>query len=449
MEFVKGGAEKSAYPKKRSAWLGAAVLTLACLLAFADRNIINLFIIPIQRDLGFSDTEISLLIGFAFGVFNAVFGLPVARWVDGGTRKLVAATGVAVWSLATAGCGLAGNFWQMFLARVVVGAGESAVMPCGVSLIADYFPPARRGAPMGVFYGGIFVGGGGAMLIGGLIWKHIGDRLVTVPLLGAIHSWQLILMILGAFGLAVVPLLLLLREPARLDGGRLVETSGVPIGVVARYYARHARTLVGHNLGFCLQNFVLHAGSAWLPTLLVRTQGWSIAQAGATFGLLTLALGPVGSIVAGLLADRFIKAGRLDGKLLVSIIASLICCACCVTVAFKPGAGVLVLALACFTFFGTFGLPLAPGALQDIMPNAMRGQAVAIYVGVTNLIAGGLAATTVALITEHVFHDKAKLNLSFGLVGTVATLLAALLLAGTLSAYRRTVAELSQAAQAA
>lgn len=446
LEAIESGRPKAAsYPSRRTAWAGSLVLTLGCVLAFADRNIINLFIVPIQRDLGLSDTQISLLVGFAFGVFNALFGLPVARWVDSGRRKTIAAAGVAVWSVATASCGLAANFGQMFLGRVAVGAGEAAVTPCGVSMIADYFPPERRGAPMGVFYGGIFVGGGGALIVGGLIWRHLGDRLVGVPLLGMIHSWQLILIAVGAAGLLVAPLTLLIREPPRLDSGRRMEKAGVPLSVVARYYADHARTLAGHNLGFCLQNFALHAGSAWLPTLLVRTQGWSIAQAGATFGAMMLILGPAGSATAGVLADYLARKGRTDGKLLVSIGAALMCCLANAVFAFNPSSAAIVAALACSAFFGTFSLPLAPGALQEIMPNAMRGQATAVYVGVTNLIAGGLAATAVALITDFVFHDKAKLNVAFGIVGVAATLSAALILTFTLRAFRGTAADLAQA----
>ncbi|MDB5436671.1 MAG: major facilitator superfamily 1, partial [Phenylobacterium sp.] len=88
------------YPPPRVAWLACTILFLGCALAFMDRGVISLFIIPIQRDLHLSDTQISLLVGFAFAAFNALFGLPVARWIDGGPRKTIAAVGIAVWSLA-------------------------------------------------------------------------------------------------------------------------------------------------------------------------------------------------------------------------------------------------------------------------------------------------------------------------------------------------------------
>ncbi|MHB8528383.1 MAG: MFS transporter [Caulobacteraceae bacterium] len=429
------------YPTPKLAWFACVILFLGSTLAFMDRGVISLFVIPIQRDLHLSDTQISLLLGFAFAAFNALFGLPVARWIDGGPRRTIAALGIAVWSLAAASCGLAGAFWQLFLARMGLGAGEASVTPAGVSLLADYFPPRRRGLAMGLFYAGLFVGGACALIIGGMLWRALGDRLIAVPLVGALHSWQVILILVGALGLVVGPLTMMIPEPPRLEGARRAVSGSVPLSAVARYYKTHARTLFGHNVGFCLQNFALQAAAAWVPTLLVRTEGWSIARAGATIGAMTLVLGPLGTASGGTLVDALARRGRTDGKLVVSIAAAAMCALACAMVALDTAPGPVVAALGALTFFGTFSLPLAPGALQEIMPNAMRGQATAIYVAFTNLIGGGLAATTVALLTDFVFHDKAKLHASFGLVGAIVCVLAAAILTWTLRPFRITQSE--------
>jgi MFS family permease len=434
-------SEKPLYPSPKVAWFACTVLFLGCTLAFMDRAVISLFVIPIQRDLHISDTQISLLVGFAFGAFNALFGLPVARWIDGGRRRTIAAIGIAVWSVAASSCGLAAHFWQLFLGRVGVGAGEASVTPAGVSLLADFFPPSRRGVPMGLFYAGVFVGGACALILGGLLWRSLGDRQVVLPFVGPLHSWQVVLILVGALGLLVAPLTMMIPEPERLDGGRRAVTGNLPLAAVVQYYKTHARTLVGHNVGFCLQNFALHAAAAWLPTLLVRTVGWSIAKAGATVGMMTLILGPIGTATAGMLVDAVARRGRTDGKLLVSIGAAGMCALASVMIALNPTPGLIVVALGFFMFFSTFSLPLAPGALQEIMPNAMRGQATAVYVGVTNLVGGGIAATAVAVLTDFVFHDKAKLHVSFGLVGAIVCILAALTLTSTLRAFRITVGE--------
>ncbi len=156
---------------------------------------------------------------------------------------------------------------------------------------------------------------------------------------------------------------------------------------------------------------------------------------------MTLVLGPISTATAGILADALARRGRTDGKLLVSIGAAGMCALASTMIAVNPVPGLVVVALGVFMFFGNFTLPLAPGALQEIMPNAMRGQATAVYVGVTNLVGGGLAATAVALLTDFVFHDKAKLHVSFGLVGAIVCILAALTLTSTLRAFRITAIE--------
>ena len=430
------------WPSRLVAWWGCFVLTFGCILGFADRGIVNLFVIPIQRDLHLTDTQVSLVTGTAFALFNALFGLPAGRWIDGsGWRTRITALGIAAWSLATAAGGLATTFWQLFAARVAVGIGEATVTPSGVSLLADLFPPNRRGLPVGIFYGGLFVGSGGALIVGGALWHALGDHIIRVPLLGSHASWQVILMIAAIAGLVVAPLTLTVGEPPRMEGLNKGEPGGAPVREVLRFYRAHARALVGHNLGFGLYNFVLLAGSAWLPTMLVRNYDWSLAKAGTTFGGMLLVLGPTGSAVAGMLADALCRRGRADGKLLVAIGAALALFALTVAFAVPLSPAALLATLAGFAFIGCFSLPLAAGALQEVMPNAMRGQAIALYVAATNIIGGSFAGTAVALITDHIFHDRLRLNLAFSIVGTVASGLAVLTLFTTLRSYRETVAK--------
>src|SRR5579863_5080549 len=129
------------YPPSKYAWYACSILLLAYIFSFLDRTIISLLVIPIEQDLGLTDTELSLVQGFSFALFYALLGLPIARWVDSSSRRRVISWGIFFWSFATAACGLASRFWHLFLARVGVGAGEAALLPGAKSLLADYFPP--------------------------------------------------------------------------------------------------------------------------------------------------------------------------------------------------------------------------------------------------------------------------------------------------------------------
>ena len=128
------------YPASAQAWYLVFVLLLFYIFSFIDRQIISLLVEPIKRDLQVTDTQIGLLQGFAFAIFYTLFGIPIGRLADRMNRKSIIAVGVVVWSLMATLCGLAKNFWQLFLARIGVGVGEAALSPAAYSMITDAFP---------------------------------------------------------------------------------------------------------------------------------------------------------------------------------------------------------------------------------------------------------------------------------------------------------------------
>ena len=148
----------SASHSQAASWYTVAVLTLAYLFSYIDRQILSLMVGPIQRDLQLTDTQFSLLHGFAFAIFYTLLGIPIARLADRKSRRLLIAAGVAIWSVATAMGGLARNFAQLFTARIAVGVGEAALTPAAYSMLADLFPRQQLGRAIGVYSSGVFVG---------------------------------------------------------------------------------------------------------------------------------------------------------------------------------------------------------------------------------------------------------------------------------------------------
>src|SRR5574341_2011363 len=202
------------YPRARARWYVVGVLTLAYVFAYADRVILNLLVVPIRRDLGISDTQMSLLMGFGFVVFFTFFGILLGRVVDTRSRRALIAAGMVVWSLLTAGCGLARRFWHFLLLRMGVGVGEATLNPAAYSLIADYFPPDARATALGVYGTGIYLGSGLAFIGGGLVvgWASARDALVF-PVVGAVRPWQAIFFLVGLGGALAAALLATVREP--------------------------------------------------------------------------------------------------------------------------------------------------------------------------------------------------------------------------------------------
>jgi MFS family permease len=121
------------------AWYIVAMLILAYTFSFIDRQILTLLVGPIRETLKISDTQLSMLHGFAFAIFYSIMGIPIGRLVDSRKRTTIIAVGVAIWSIMTALCGISKSFFQLFLARIGVGVGEAALSPGAYSMIGDYF----------------------------------------------------------------------------------------------------------------------------------------------------------------------------------------------------------------------------------------------------------------------------------------------------------------------
>jgi MFS family permease len=430
--------DEPAYPPARFAWYVVGVLTLANVSGFVDRQILSLLVIPIRRDMGISDTQMSVLMGLSFTLFQTALGVPIGRLADSHSRRAIIAAGVAAWSLMTMVCGLAQTYRQLLLARVGVGVGEAALQAPAVSLVADYFPRARRATALSVYTLGTFLGSGLAYLVGGTIaGAALAPGRWRWPIVGELHPWQAVFFVVGAPGLLIALLFFTVREPVRR--GMAQGSSPFPLSALWRYVRANATTFSTLSLGFALSATVNYGIAAWLPTFLVRTYGWPIARAGIVQGTLTMTVGVLGVVTGGRVADRLVRRGVVDGPLRVGIIGAIGMLVFAGLYPVMPTAALAVLLLAPVNFFAAFPWGAAYAAAAETMPNPLRAQGTALYVLVINLVSGTLGATAVALVTDHVFGNDLALRYSLSIVSSTGMLLAAVMLWTGLGPYRRTV----------
>jgi MFS family permease len=461
--------EEPPYPTAARAWWAVAVLLLLYVLSFVDRQVINLMVGPIRAQFGIGDFGASLLMGFGFAVFYTFFGIPIARLADSKSRRWIIAAGLAVWSATTAACGLARTYAQLLLARMGVGVGEAALSPSAYSLIADAFPPHRRGSAMGVYSMGSYLGSGLAFLLGGYLIAFVGEsRTHVILLIGEVSSWQLVFLLVGIPGLVLVPLLATVVEPARRDVARspasgasvtrslfgmdtaaetpgeqgtsrladstIVARSGtstrsLPFRATLRHFRENAGAYLCHNLGFALLAFSGYGSGAWTPAFLQRNHGMSAAESGIALGWIMTIAGTLGIVFGGWLADRLAARGRRDATMRVGLIAALVWIPAGVLyplVSDRTAAALhfggflssvdgrsLALALMIPALF-TSGMPwgAAAAAVQEMTPSPMRAQATAVYLFVINLIGLGVGPSAVGYLTEYVFRDDAAVRYS-------------------------------------
>ena len=242
---------------------------LAMLVSFVDRQVITLLVQPIRQDLGINDTQISLLMGFAFAIFYVLMGVPIARLSDRYNRRNIIAAGIFLWSLATAACGLAKNFTHLFLARIGVGVGEATLTPAAYSMIADYFPKEKLGRALGVYSTGVYLGAGVATVAGGAAVKLISQaNPVELPLLGTVAPWQMTFMVVGLPGLLLVLVMMLsIREPARKDVNERIDSAAgaVPIREVLAFIWKNRGTFGSIFIGYAFGGMAFYRFLFWMP----------------------------------------------------------------------------------------------------------------------------------------------------------------------------------------
>lgn len=430
----------------RQAWYVVGVLMLANLSGNVDRQIIYLLAEPIKRDLGISDTQVSLLMGLSFVAFYSLLGLPIGRWVDRGRRGLIIGIGAALWSLMTALSGLARTFPALFAARVGVGVGEATLGPAAVSLIGDAFPREKLGTAMSTYMTGTFFGSGVAYALSAWVVTAL-DRpgFVTLPLVGDIYPWQQVFFIVGLPGLLIAVLAITMREPPRGNAmnvnasGATVVADRVPLSDVVRYVRSNARTLIGLSLAFAFSASVNYGVAAWLAAFFVRTHGWTIAQAGMLQGALTCTVGVVGVLAGGRLTDYLSKRGHLDAPIRVAMIASTGMLVFAGLYPIVPSAAVAGALLVPVNLFAAMPWGAANAAIAETLPSRMRGQGSALYQLIVNLVSGILGPTAVALLTDRLFGDESALRYSLVIATVTGMIVTLSLLAYARPAFRITV----------
>ena len=374
------------------------MLLLVYVFNFVDRQILSILAAPIQADLQLDDEEMGLLGGLAFALLYSTMAVPLAALADRTSRTWVITVSLAAWSGFTALCGLAQNFWHIFLARLGVGIGEAGGVAPSYALIGDYFPSSQRATALSVYSLGIPIGSGLGVLLGGYI--------------AATVDWRTAFFVVGLLGVAlVVPFKLLVRDKAKP-----VVTPEQAAAMPAAPSLRETAGVLARKPSFWLLAFgaamssMLGYGIAfWLPSLLMRSFGFDLVQASQFFGALLLIGGVAGVMAGGLLADRLGGRDRAFYSWLPGI-------------GFFLGAPLFAAGISSSNATIAFVLFLLPQALayvwlgpvlsavQHLVQPAARSTASALFLLINNLIGlgGGIYALgKISTVLEPYYGDEA------------------------------------------
>ena len=432
------------YPDLGVANYALALLFLAYVLSFIDRQILSLLVGPIRAQFGITDFQYSLLQGAAFALLYTFAGLPLGRLADRLSRKWVVAASVAFWSLATMTCGLAKNFTQLFAARMAVGAGEAGLAPPADSLITASVRPQHFGYAMAFYKSAVKVGGAFALILGGVLidfYTKIGA--IELPIVGTIHPWQATLMTVGFPGLLLAMLISTMIEPSRKD---VVSTQSggleLPIRTVGRFLWTRKRTYLALFVGSSMLAMAGYGSAAWYPEYFVRAYGVSKTEAGSSFGLIILIGGSLGVMLGPAISNWLAARGHTDSYVRAIMYASMIAFFPAVAAPLMPTMNLTLTLLFPATLFGGAYLGVMAASFQPITPNQMRGQTTAIYIFVTNIFGMAIGTSILAAFTDFLYQDDNKLHYSIATANAIFYPAAVCLFAYCLKGYRKSVEEI-------
>jgi MFS family permease len=428
------------YPHPAYAWYCLGVICFAYLFGFMDRIIVGLLTPAIQQDLALSDSQMGVIQGIAFALFYTLFGLPLGRAADRLNRTRLLSAGTALWSLMTAGSGLARSFWGLFGTRAGVGVGEATLNPCATSLIGDLFRPATRPKAFGIYTMSTALGtgvtylGGGAIL--GFVGVGTGGNTFPMPLLGDIPAWQAVFIIIGLAGLLPALLLALtVREPARRD---LAAGTGARADwAETRAFLRQNRTtLLCHHFGVACILLAIYGWVNWLPAYFVRLHDWPVARFSVWYGLFGGLAGIVSAVASGFVTNWLKEKGYVDGTMRTVLIGGI---GLTLGTSIAPLMPTPELALAGYCITGVFtNFPSAQAlsAIAEMTPNQLRGFVTSLYILVIGIVGTGLGPALMGWVTDHVFGDPMKIHYSMALVTFVMGVVGISLIGWGLRAFR-------------
>lgn len=370
------------------------LLTLAYTSSYLDRTIVGAVAEHIKKDLSLSDTQLGLLTGFAFAIFYATLGIPLAMLSDRTNRRNIVAGAVAVWSVMTALCGLAGNYWQLVAARIGVGIGEAGSSPQSHSMIADMYAPHERSGALGFYALGVYLGG----MLGFLVGAPLAE----------VWGWRSVFFVVGLPGLLIAALIFFtVSEPPRglFEGkgaaARKAQTWSETTAELRAAFAfiwnsRACRHVV---IGVTLTSFVGYGGVMWAASFLKRTHGISGVEIGLVLGPIVGVLGGCGALLGGYLADRLSRRDKRWNSWIISAAKAI---AAPLVLAFYLSDN-FYLALVFYlpaSVFGAFYLGPSFAIVQSVAPVSMRTTVSAIMLFILNLIALGLGPLAVGMLSD-------------------------------------------------
>ena len=384
-------------PPKLYPRLLLAVLTGLNILNYIDRNVLFAVQGEVKNEFHVSDAKIGLLTSAFF--FTYMFAAPLIGWLgDRFPRKNLIVIGIFIWSGFTFLTWFVHDYNQLLFRHAIVGIGEASYATIAPTLIADSFPPMRRGRMLSVFFLGLPVGSALGYFVGGMI-AH------------SFHSWRAPFMAAGVPGFLLAILLWSLPEPPR---GQHEEHAPVDVWTLLRGLTRNGAFLSA-TFGMAMYTFAVGGMQVWIPTFLQRLRGLDVKTANIDFSIIVVINGIGATLLGGWLGDRLLK--RYFGAYYTfSGIAMLIAVPFMAAAIYVSGKFMFP-AIFAAVFFILVGTGPSNAALVNSVTASIRSTALAVNVFIIHLLGDAFSPTLIGRISDRTGSLQTAFWVAFAAAG--------------------------------
>jgi len=361
-------------------------LTVVYVLNFLDRSLLGILAKPIQDTLHITDGQLGLIGGLYFAFFYCFIAIPVGWLADKTNRVAVLSLACAIWSAATSFCGVAANYSQLVVARMLVGFGEAGGVPPSYTIITDYFPPGRRGMAFGIYNLGPPIGAALGIAFGASI--------------AAAFNWRVAFLGIGAIGIiAALAIWLIVREPPRGAFDNVAPTAEGPSfwSTVKMFFSSPTLLLISFGSG--ATQFITYGLGNFTSLFLMREKGMTLQQVAIWYALVVAIGMSAGMLISGRAIDRFTRKSK---SAYASIPALSLTLAIPFYVGFvwSPGWPLALWLLTAVMALNYFYLSSAIALVQEEVRPDQRVMAGALLLLVMNFIGLGLGPTYVGAASD-------------------------------------------------
>ena len=380
-----------AAPAPSGARITLAMLCFVYVLNFLDRQLISILAKPIQDGLKISDGQLGMLTGFYFALFYCFIAIPIGWLADRTSRVRVLAVACALWSGATAACGMVANYGQLVVARMMVGVGEAGGVPPSYAIISDSFPRERRTTAMAIFNLGPPIGSALGIAFGAS--------------LASAFSWRIPFYVIGVIGVAAaVAVHLIVREPKRgqMDSpGRSKDKDAAAPGLLATIIQFFSNPLLlMASLASGAGNFITYGLLNFTTLFLMREKGMHLADVAIWYALVVGIGMSAGIYASGRIVDRFAARGK-TAYATIPAVSLLLALPFFLGFAWAPTWQLSLLFLLVPMFLNSFFLSATVTLVQGEVPAERRVISGALLLLVMNFIGLGLGPTYVGMASDH------------------------------------------------